>query len=116
MEYMDNLNRYKSKAENNSLLHQSNLVNEFSKFLVDNDFTGEDILSEYEYIKNSPTIPIAQRSVHLWVWVQERIETLNEAAEEALNESQLCDACNGSGEGCADGTRCAVCGGTGAEQ
>jgi len=115
MNDMDNLNRYKSKVENNSVLQTSNLVNEFAQFLTSNDFTGEDVLAEYEAIKNNKSIPIAQRSIHLWAWVQECIEMLDESAEEILNEPQKCDACNGSGEGCADCTRCCACNGTGVE-
>jgi len=39
-----------------------------------------------------------------------------ELAEQAQNEPSICTACNGSGEGQYDGTRCRSCGGSGVER
>ena len=39
-----------------------------------------------------------------------------ELAEQAQNEPSICTACNGSGEGMYDGTRCRSCGGSGTER
>ena len=39
-----------------------------------------------------------------------------ELAEQAQNEPSICTACNGSGEGMYDGTRCRSCGGRGVER
>lgn len=39
-----------------------------------------------------------------------------ELAEQAQNEPSICTACNGSGEGMYDGTRCRSCGGSGVER
>ena len=39
-----------------------------------------------------------------------------ELAEQAQNELSICIACNGSGEGMYDGTRCRSCGGSGVER
>ena len=39
-----------------------------------------------------------------------------ELAEQAQNEPSICIACNGSGEGQYDGTRCRSCGGSGVER
>ena len=39
-----------------------------------------------------------------------------ELAEQAQNEPSICLACNGSGEGMYDGTRCRSCGGSGVER
>ena len=39
-----------------------------------------------------------------------------ELAEQAQNEPSICIACNGSGEGMYDGTRCRSCGGSGTER
>ena len=39
-------------------------------------------------------------------------EVLDDYENEA-RESEICFACRGSGEGVADGTQCAVCGGKG---
>jgi len=91
-------------------------IGEFADFLIKQGFTGEEVWAKYKEIKADISIPIPQRSQHLWAWVSSWIEELEESMTDELNESQTCSSCNGSGEGGWNESRCSSCNGTGVEQ
>jgi len=75
------------------------------KYAKDNDF-GTDLVADFIDLMDDPKRNNKEKE--LFSLVEDFID---EAESELSN--MMCEACNGSGEGCADGTRCTVCGGRG---